>query len=153
MAERQTTDDQVGSNTDESPDATSERPRTEPRPAEERHPFRAWFGRHRGLDLTYRIVIGVVGTAVVVGGLALVPLPGPGWLIVFFGLAILATEFAWAGRVRDYGLAKFRGWTEWVTEQSLLVRALIGLAGLLVVAGAVWAYVAIQGVPGWLPLG
>ncbi len=146
-------EDQVGSNMDESPSSTESRRPHGPRPADERHPFRAWFGRNRGLDLTYRIVIGVVGTAVVVGGLVLVPLPGPGWLIVFFGLAILATEFAWAGRVRDYGLAKFRGWTEWVTEQSLLVRALIGLAGLLVVAGAVWAYLAIQGVPDWLPFG
>ena len=48
--------------------------------------------------LIYRIVIGVIGGGIVVGGLALVPLPGPGWLIVFLGLAILATEFAWARR-------------------------------------------------------
>ncbi len=32
-------------------------------------------------------------------GVRLVPLPGPGWLIVFLGLAILGTEFAWARRL------------------------------------------------------
>ena len=40
-----------------------------------------------------RLVIGVVGTLVVLVGLVLVPLPGPGWLIVIFGLGILAIEF------------------------------------------------------------
>jgi uncharacterized protein (TIGR02611 family) len=29
------------------------------------------------------------------------PLPGPGWVVIFFGFAILATEFAFAERVRD----------------------------------------------------
>jgi uncharacterized protein (TIGR02611 family) len=32
-------------------------------------------------------------------GLLLVPLPGPGWLVVFLGLAVLGTEFAWAKRI------------------------------------------------------
>ena len=43
------------------------------------------------------------------------------------------------------------GWTEWVKEQSLLVRGLIGLLGLGCVAGATALYVAVYGVPGWLP--
>jgi uncharacterized protein (TIGR02611 family) len=116
-----------------------------------RHPFRAFFARHRTLDVVYRVAVGVVGGAIVLGGLALIPLPGPGWLIVFGGLALLATEFAWAGRLLDFARGKVRGWTQWVGRQSLAVRAGIGLVGLLLVAGAVWAYLAIQGVPGWLP--
>lgn len=32
-------------------------------------------------------------------GLLLVPLPGPGWAIVFAGVALLGTEFAWAERL------------------------------------------------------
>lgn len=117
-----------------------------------RHPFRAFFSRHRTLDLVYRIAVGVLGVAIVLGGLVLVPLPGPGWLIVFAGLALLATEFAWAGRLLDYARRRLMTWTGWVTDQSLAVRALIGLVSLLAVAGAVWLYVAVQGVPGWLPL-
>ena len=78
-------------------------------------------------------------------GIVLIPLPGPGWLIVFAGLAILATEFVWAERLLRFARRKVHGWTEWVTSQSLLVRGLIGLVGLLCVAGAVWAYVACYG--------
>lgn len=128
------------------------RPRRAPRPAEERHPFRAFFGRNRGLDLSYRVVIGIIGTAIVAGGLALIPLPGPGWLIVFAGLAVLATEFAWAGRLLDFAREKVRGWTDWVTRQSLAVRMLVGLAGLALVGGLVWGFVVTQGVPGWVPV-
>lgn len=118
---------------------------------DQRHPIRAFFARHRTLDLTYRIVVGVIGTAVVLGGIALIPLPGPGWLIVFAGLALLSTEFAWAGRLLDFAREKVRGWTDWVTRQSVLVRASIGLGSLLAVSAAVWLYVSTQGLPGWLP--
>ena len=117
-----------------------------------RHPFREFFARHKSLDLTYRVVVAVIGTAVVVGGVALIPLPGPGWLIVFGGLAILATEFEWAGRLLDFARRNVLGWTRWVGRQSLLVRGLIGLVGLLFVGAVLWAYVALQGVPTWLPL-
>jgi uncharacterized protein (TIGR02611 family) len=45
---------------------------------------------------TKRVVIAVVGTTVILIGLAFFVLPGPGLLIVIVGLAVLATEFAWA---------------------------------------------------------
>jgi len=117
-----------------------------------RHPFRQFFARHRTLDMTYRVAVAVIGAAVVVGGIVLIPLPGPGWLIVFGGLAILSTEFEWAGRLLDFARRQVRGWTHWVGRQSLVVRGLIGLVGLLFVWGVLWAYVALQGVPTWLPL-
>jgi uncharacterized protein (TIGR02611 family) len=117
----------------------------------QRHPFRRFFAKHRSLDLTYRVVVAVIGTAVVVGGLVLIPLPGPGWLIVFGGLAILATEFEWAGRLLDFARRHVLAWTRWVGRQSLLVRGLIGLLGLAFVWGVLWAYVALQGVPRWMP--
>lgn len=118
-----------------------------------RSAFRTFFGRNATLDLTYRIAVGVLGAGIVVGGLILVPLPGPGWLIVFGGLALLATEFAWAGRLLDFAREKVRGWTEWVGDQSPAVRAAIGAVSLAAVAGAIWLYVALQGVPDWLPIG
>lgn len=43
-----------------------------------------------------RIVITVVGGAFVVGGLAMLVLPGPGILVIAIGFAILGTEYAWA---------------------------------------------------------
>ncbi|MFV1994293.1 MAG: PGPGW domain-containing protein [Verrucomicrobiales bacterium] len=45
-----------------------------------------------------RIVILVVGSSVILFGLALVFLPGPAIVVIPLGLAILAIEFAWARR-------------------------------------------------------
>ena len=43
-----------------------------------------------------RALILVVGSTVVLLGVLLLVLPGPGILVIIVGLAILATEFAWA---------------------------------------------------------
>ena len=48
-----------------------------------------------------KLAVGIAGVVVILIGIPLIPLFGPGWLIVFTGLAILSTEFAWAARVRD----------------------------------------------------
>jgi len=34
-------------------------------------------------------------------GLVMVFTPGPGWLVIFFGLTLLAAEFVWARRLMD----------------------------------------------------
>ena len=46
-----------------------------------------------------RIAITVVGVVVLLAGLALLVLPGPGWLLIFVGLSILGTEYVWAQRM------------------------------------------------------
>ncbi|MGZ5214164.1 MAG: PGPGW domain-containing protein [Actinomycetota bacterium] len=46
-----------------------------------------------------RIAITVVGVVVVLAGLALLVLPGPGWLLIFVGLSILGSEYVWAQRL------------------------------------------------------
>lgn len=89
----------------------------------------------------------MVGGVIVLLGLFLVPLPGPGWLIVFLGLGVLATEFAWAERLLDFARAKLRAWTDWLLRQSLLVRLLVSAATLGFVAAVVVGYVAWQGIP------
>lgn len=59
----------------------------------------------RSLRFARRVVLLVVGLTIVVIGVILMPLPGPGLLIVLGGLALLALEFAWARiwmqRIRD----------------------------------------------------
>jgi uncharacterized protein (TIGR02611 family) len=45
-----------------------------------------------------RVIIGVVGFTVLLIGVALLVLPGPAFLVIPAGLAILAIEFAWARR-------------------------------------------------------
>lgn len=46
-----------------------------------------------------KFVVGITGGTVIIAGIAMLLLPGPGWLTIFAGLGILATEFAWAGWV------------------------------------------------------
>ena len=50
----------------------------------------------RPLHVSWQVGVFVAGLAVVGGGVVLLPLPGPGWLIIFGGMAIWATEFVWA---------------------------------------------------------
>ena len=45
-----------------------------------------------------RIVVTVVGGTVLAAGVALIVLPGPAFIVIPLGLAILAIEFAWAKR-------------------------------------------------------
>lgn len=52
--------------------------------------------RSRPLHLSWQVGVFLVGLAVVAGGVVMLPLPGPGWLVIFAGMAIWATEFVWA---------------------------------------------------------
>jgi uncharacterized protein (TIGR02611 family) len=45
-----------------------------------------------------RVLVGIVGGLITVLGVVALIAPGPGWLIIFAGLGILGTEFAWAAR-------------------------------------------------------
>jgi uncharacterized protein (TIGR02611 family) len=98
-------------------------------------PARDWVRRRPAGAIVWKAFIAVVGAAIVVVGLLLIPLPGPGWVIVFAGLAVWATEFAWAQRLLQFGRGLLRDWTAWAKRQSPFVRALLGLAGLLLLAG------------------
>lgn len=50
--------------------------------------------------LTYRwarrIIVAIVGTSVILVGIAMIFLPGPAIVVIPAGLAILSLEFAWA---------------------------------------------------------
>ncbi|MFC9281564.1 TIGR02611 family protein [Streptomyces collinus] len=50
----------------------------------------------RALHLSWQVGVFVVGLAVVGAGVVMLPLPGPGWVVIFGGMAIWATEFVWA---------------------------------------------------------
>lgn len=82
--------------------------------------------------------IGIVGGVVVLIGIVAIPYPGPGWLIVFAGLAILATEFPWAQRLLDKARGKYDAWSEWLKAQSLLVKSLFAIGTSFVVVMTLW---------------
>src|SRR5262245_43647677 len=89
-------------------------------------------------SVAFRTGIAILGGLVVVAGLILVPLPGPGWLIVFAGLSIWAIEFVWARNLLQFGRRVLGAWTAWVSLQPWPVKLLIGAVGLLFVGAAVW---------------
>ncbi len=71
-------------------------------PLEERAEDRArrWYELGRSPNVivrqAYRMIVLVVGVTIVVAGIAMFVLPGPGILVLIAGLALLATEFVWA---------------------------------------------------------
>ena len=89
-----------------------------------------------GGRLVWRIAITVLGVSIVLIGIVLLPLPGPGWLIIFAGLGVLATEYVWAHRLLRRARTMVGAWTRWALRQSLWVRALITIGGLLLLAAA-----------------
>lgn len=110
---------------------------------ERRSGFRGWLDGVRSTRtgaLTLKIVVGVIGSVMVVGGLIMVPFPGPGWLVVFAGLAVLSTEFHWAHRVLEFGKQTLHAWTEWYKRQGWLLRIVVlvvtvAAAGVIVYFG------------------
>lgn len=60
-----------------------------------------WRERARSSPVTnalWRLSVGLVGGCVVLAGIAMLVLPGPGWATIAIGLLILASEFQWADR-------------------------------------------------------
>ena len=90
------------------------------------------------VDFAYRMVVGVVGLAVLIVGVLAIPYPGPGWAIVFIGLAILATEFDWARRALKYVRVRYDRVMDWFKAQGLWVQALGFLLTAAVVVGTLW---------------
>ncbi len=89
--------------------------------------------------ITLKIGVGITGLAIVALGLVLVPLPGPGWLIVLLGLSIWAIEYAWARHLLMFTRRQLQAWTRWIARRSWPVRILVGLVGMVFVAVVVWA--------------
>ena len=53
--------------------------------------------------LTYanarKLVVLIIGATIILVGIALLVLPGPGTVVIILGLALLGTEFVWARRL------------------------------------------------------
>lgn len=74
---------------------------------------RGWIERRPRIRRGYRAAVGTLGGIITGLGVIMLPLPGPGTLILIGGLAILATEFAWAQRASAWvrrQVARFAAW-------------------------------------------
>ena len=85
-----------------------------------------------------KALIAMSGGLVVLIGLVLVPYPGPGWLVVFSGLAILSTEFAFAKKALHFARGKYDAWVVWLKRQGVFVQLCTLLFTGIIVALSVW---------------
>jgi tellurite resistance protein TerC len=68
------------------------------------------------LRFARKVAVAVIGTTVLAFGIALIVLPGPAFVVIPLGLAILATEFLWARRL----LRRVRQRASWAYQRVRL---------------------------------
>jgi uncharacterized protein (TIGR02611 family) len=82
-----------------------------------------------------KVVVLSVGVVILLFGLLISPLPGPGFTIIGpLGLAILATEFAWARRL----LKDFDNRTEFIDKRAPWLASPWAVAALALVIALYW---------------
>jgi uncharacterized protein (TIGR02611 family) len=99
--------------------------------------------RHLERNRLLRIGFALLGFLVVLAGLAMLVLPGPGLLVIAVGLGILALEFAWAERLLERTVDRMEDAAETVwrasrTQQILLAAAFAAASLGLVVVVLLW---------------
>jgi uncharacterized protein (TIGR02611 family) len=93
--------------------------------------------KHLERNRIIRVVVALFGFLVVLAGLAMLVLPGPGLLVIAIGLGILALEFVWAERLLERTVDKMEQATDTVKHSSRKQRALGAVLGVLAAVGLV----------------
>ncbi|MFF5130506.1 TIGR02611 family protein [Streptomyces syringium] len=98
--------------------------------------------RSRPLHVSWQVGVFIVGLAVVAAGIVMLPLPGPGWLVIFGGMAIWATEFVWAQLVLRWTKRKVTEAAQRALDPKVRRRNIIlTTVGLVIIAVLVGIYV------------
>jgi uncharacterized protein (TIGR02611 family) len=96
--------------------------------------------RHRRRPLVVRVLYIVVGFTLLLGGVAMLVLPGPAFLVIPVGLALLSLEFAWAERLLERALEQGEVAKQKAAETTKTQRILTAIAVALGAGAlAVWA--------------
>ena len=77
--------------------------------------LKAWMKRRPVTHAVWRAAVLLLGLALVIAGIVMLVFPGPGWVTIFLGLAVLSSEFAWAHRF--YG--PLQRAFEWAKQKAL----------------------------------
>lgn len=83
---------------------------------------RLWRNWKRAPKIIRQTLVFIVGSTVVLTGIAMLVLPGPGWPAIFFGFAILATEFALAERARNWMVTQLKIIISWLEQRWNKIR-------------------------------
>ncbi|MGY1856114.1 PGPGW domain-containing protein [Modestobacter sp. SYSU DS0290] len=87
------------------------------------------------------VVVAVLGGLLTLAGIALLVLPGPGFVLVAAGLAVLATRFSWAKKPLDYAREKAEegieevGRSPWRAAGAVLAALALAALGVLTLIG------------------
>ncbi|MEU3851463.1 TIGR02611 family protein [Streptomyces sp. NPDC029554] len=96
----------------------------------------------RLLHVSWQVGVFIVGLAVVVAGIIMLPLPGPGWVVIFGGMAIWATEFVWAQLVLRWTKRKVTEAAQRALDPKVRRRNIIlTTIGLIIVGVLIGIYV------------
>jgi uncharacterized protein (TIGR02611 family) len=94
---------------------------------------------HRERSRLFRIGFGIVGMVVLIGGLVMLVTPGPAFVLIPIGLAMLSLEFVWAERLLEKSLEQAQIAQEKAAQTTRTQRILGAVAGLLALAACVLA--------------
>ncbi|MFE3557413.1 TIGR02611 family protein [Streptomyces sp. NPDC059193] len=101
----------------------------------------AFIKARKTLHLSWQVGVFIVGLAVIGAGIAMLVLPGPGWVAIFAGLAIWATEFAWAHLVLRWTKRKVTEAAQKALDPKVRRRNIIlTTAGLVIAAALIGFY-------------
>ena len=103
--------------------------------------------RHRDRPLAVRGLYVAVGFTLLAAGAAMLILPGPAFVVIPVGLAVLSLEFAWAERLLHHALVQGEAAKRRAARTTTTERVITGLAAALAVAALV-----VWGLLGDIPL-
>jgi uncharacterized protein (TIGR02611 family) len=86
---------------------------------------------HRERSRLFRIGFGIVGMLVLLGGLIMLVTPGPAFVLIPIGLAMLSLEFVWAERLLEKSLEQAQIAQEKAAQTTRTQRILAAIATAL----------------------
>jgi uncharacterized protein (TIGR02611 family) len=102
--------------------------------------------RHRQRPLVVRVLYIVVGFTLLLGGVAMLVLPGPAFLVIPVGLALLSLEFAWAESLLERALEQGELAKKKAADTTKTQRAFTAIAFVLA-GGALLAWALFGDIP------
>lgn len=101
--------------------------------------------------LVWRCGVFVVGLALIIVGIPMVPLVGPGWVVIFIGLFLWSTEFVWARRITKFVKAEVLAFNTWFQALPWKAKVPMVIATVLFAWFCMYLALLLTGLPGWTP--
>jgi uncharacterized protein (TIGR02611 family) len=94
---------------------------------------------HRERGRLFRIGFGLVGLLVLLGGIVMLVTPGPAFVLIPIGLAMLSLEFVWAEQLLERSLEHAQVAQEKAAQTTRAQRILAAIATVLAIAACLLA--------------